>query len=370
MNIDFFGIDKFYKKYSNDIISITARVYETGKFLAGPDIEKFEKNICKICNRKYAVAVANCTDAIYFALVAAGIKPGDEILTTSFSFIASVSPVVRIGAIPVFTDISDTDFMMEISDLGKKITPATKAILGVHLFGQMFPVKEMEEIAAKNNLILVEDAAQSFGSTCNNRPAGSAGLISCLSFDPTKIIGAFGSGGAILTDDKTIYETLVKLRYHGKSKTTGDYEIQGYNSRISTAQAALLNFQLQYLDEWVHRRNEIASIYTNELQANRDIILPSTNQNTKHIFHKFVIRANHRDRLRKYLAENGISTQVHYEKALFENTLFRDYRHFSSGIFITPLIKDTVLSLPIYPELTNREILYICKKINEFYHSV
>jgi|AntAceMinimDraft_17_1070374.scaffolds.fasta_scaffold13070_2 dTDP-4-amino-4,6-dideoxygalactose transaminase len=366
-NIPFFGIDRIYKKHSKDIINTVDTVYSKGKILMGPDIKIFEEKISKLCKRKYAVAVNNCTDALYFALLSAGIGKNDEVLVTGFSYIASVTPILRVGAIPVFVDIEPDYYMMNLSDLENKITPKTKAILAVHLFGQMLAVDRLEKIAKKNNLVLIEDAAQSQGSKNKNKIAGSIGITSCLSFDPTKIIGAFGTAGTLLTDNKTVYNKVKKLRYHGKNFDTGEIEILGYNSHITTLQAALINLQLNNLAQLINKRNNIANIYNEELSNIKEIETPKIYKENNHTYHKYVIKAENRNGLKKYLDDNNIKTMTHYEKALFEHPLFKNYQYRAENLPVINSIKNKVLSLPIYPELHDKEIKYLCKKIKKYF---
>jgi dTDP-4-amino-4,6-dideoxygalactose transaminase len=257
--------------------------------------------------------------------------------------------------------------MMDLVDLEKKITKKTKAILAVHLFGQTLPINRIEEIVRKNNLILIEDAAQSLGATYKNRPAGSMGLASCFSFDPTKIIGAFGNGGVILTDDEILYERAKKLNYHGKNLKNGEFESLGFNSRLATSQAALLNLQFEWLDGWIVRRNEIANLYKQKLKKIREIEVPNIREGCNHIFHKYVIKTKERDKLNKFLSEKGINTKIHYNKAIYEYEVFKNKKFISNNLPIVNQVKQKVLSLPIYPELTKKEVLYVCEKIKNFY---
>ncbi|MFH1319479.1 MAG: DegT/DnrJ/EryC1/StrS family aminotransferase [Bacteroidota bacterium] len=366
INIPFYNVERLFRKYSKEIISTVSSVYSSGRVLMGPEIEEFEGKISKMCNRKYALAVGSCTDALYFALLSSGIGKNDEVLVTCFSYIASVTPILMVGAIPVFIDIEPDYFMMDLSDVEAKITGKTKAIIAVNLFGQTLPIDRLEEIAARNGLVLIEDAAQSLGSKYEGNPAGSMGLTSCLSFDPVKIIGAFGAGGVLLTDDETIYRKVKKLRYHGKNMESGTFEILGYNSRIATSQAALISMQLDLLDDWIKKRNEIAAAYDRELSVINDIEIPKSRKGDSHIYHKYVIRVENRDDLRKYLADNGVKTMVHYSEALFEYPLFNNYKYHAENLTVVHNVKNKVISLPIYPELENEEIQYICNVIKKY----
>ena len=367
VNIPFFNIDKLYQSHSKEILAAVDKVFSHGYVLMGPEIDEFEEKAANLCGRKYGVAVGSCTDALYFALSSAGIKRGDEVLVTCFTFIASVTPILRIGAVPVFVDIDPDYFMMDLNDLQNKITPYTKAIIAVHLFGQTHDIVKIEEIARKNNLILIEDAAQSFGSSNNNRKAGSMGLSSCISFDPTKVIGAFGNGGILLTDDEKIYNDVVKLRYHGKNLDKGGFELLGYNSRIATSQAAILNLQLNWLNDWIDKRNDIAGDYSSNLSGLDDVTIPAIIENGQHIYHKYVLKVHNRDELRKHLSENGIKTMIHYNDLVFENELFKEFKFISDNINTAYQVKQDVISLPVYPELTEPEIIYIIDSIKKFY---
>lgn len=369
-SIPFSGIDKIFKNHSEEILSTVSKIYSGGRLMMGPEVEEFEQEISKLCNRKYAVAVANCTDALYFSLLSAGIKKGDEVLVTGFSFIASVTPILRVGAIPVFVDINSESFMMNLDDLKKKITPSTKGIVAVHLFGQMLPMNELNEIAQANKLILVEDAAQALGSQQEGQPAGSMGLASCFSFDPTKIVGAFGTGGVILTDDEEVFNSAKRLRYHGKNMKTGEFEVLGYNSRLPTLQAALINLQLRWLPKWISERNNIAQAYNTELSSIDHISIPRTVNKNDHTYHKYVIKIKNRAAVVSGLQENGIQTQVHYERAVFEHPLFNEFTCKTANLAMVHELKNQVLSLPIYPGLESKEVQQICTVLKEQTQSI
>ena len=364
--IPFFGIDRLYQQRSGEVLETISSVFSHGKVLMGPEIEELEEKLARYCGRKYAVAVGSCTDGIFYALKAAGVSPGDEVLITSFSFIASVTPILRLGAIPVFVDIEPEYYMMNLQDLESQITPRTRAILAVHLFGQMLPVDKLEEIAGQRKLILIEDAAQSLGAENNGRIAGSMGLCSTISFDPTKVIGAFGNGGVVLTDEEALAHDIRKLRYHGRNMATGEYESLGYNSRLATSQAALINLQLDWMSEWIDRRNTIAGKYSAAIDSITGAHRPLVREDNTHIYHKYVLRTPDRDRLRTYLNERGIQTMIHYPRALFEHLLFREYDHRAEGLDTVHHVANSVLSLPIYPELSDEEVEYIVRQLRQF----
>lgn len=367
MNVPFYNIDRYYRNNKAVINELVEKTFDSGKVLEGSEVKEFEKNIATYCQRKYAVSVGSCTDALFFALSACGISTGDEVIITGFSFIASVTPVLRAGAVPVFLDINSETYTMDLSQVEAMISPKTKAIIAVHLFGQMLPINELSDIAKKHNLILIEDAAQAMGSEYNGIKAGKTGNCSCISFDPSKIISAFGSGGVLLTDDEVLYKKTLSLRYHGKNYDSGDFETCGYNSRMSTIQAGILNHQLKNINFLIESRNNVASLYCEKLNDIKEIQLPAINKNALHIFHKFVIKAKNRNELKTFLAENSIQSMIHYERPLFDYGLFKNYQFKKAEIKNIYSVGKEVLSLPIYPELTNDEINYICEKIKEFY---
>jgi UDP-2-acetamido-2-deoxy-ribo-hexuluronate aminotransferase len=369
MKIPFYGIKRFYEENSREILDVVHGVY-SGGMLFGEDTLTLEKDLCGFTWRKYAVTVGSCTDALFFALKSAGVGRGDEVLITSFSFIASVSPVLRVGAVPVFTDIDPYTCLMDVDDMESKITAKTKAILAVHLFGQTLDIEKIERIAQKNHIIVIEDVAQGLGAMSGKRHAGSMGQVSCLSFDPTKVISAFGSGGAVLTDDEQIYKQIKKLRYHGKGDAD-DYLSEGYNCRLSAPQCALLSYQLKFhLDKRIARLREIASIYHDQLHPIDGLSVPVASPDNFHIYHKYAIRSNQRDELKLRLRENGIESMVHYTRPLYEYSLFKDHPYKADDIVhCKPVCRD-VLSLPIYPELTEHEIEYICLTIKNFYKNI
>jgi len=362
----FYGIDRFFKNHADNLSKIFADIGSTGKMLMGEKVGIFEKELALFCSKKYAVSTSSCTDALFFALLSANIKADDEVLVPSFSYIATVTPVLQTGATPVFVDIIPDAFSMDTEDLRRKITNKTKAIIFVHLFGSFCPIDEIAQIAKENNLLLIEDNAHSLGSVSNkNIKAGNHGEVSCVSFDPTKIIGGFGTAGALLTDNESIYRYVNKLRYQGKDPFNGQFDILGYNSRISTFQAALINYQLKMIDSLIERRQKIAEYYNNVIDKLSGI--DYTQKQTRSTFHKYVIQTEKRDDLKFFLKEKGIQNMIHYDKALFEHTLFNFHKHRAENISKVHEVKQKVLSLPIYPEMTDLEIEYVADCLKEFY---
>ncbi|MEI6853306.1 MAG: DegT/DnrJ/EryC1/StrS family aminotransferase [Bacteroidota bacterium] len=365
MIIPFYGVKKYYANHQQLMLSIVDDVYSSGNHF-GKETEDLEAELCRFTGRKFAVGLNSCTDAIYLALKSAGIGRGDEVLVTSFSFIASASPILRVGAIPVFVDICPKNFLMDLHQLQMKITSRTRAILAVHLFGQTLDMEALESLAQKNHLIIIEDAAQALGAECRGRKAGSMGLTSCLSFDPTKVISAFGSGGALLTDDEMIVRKVRQLRYHGKT-SENDFAYTGYNCRLSGTASALLTFQLkELLNMRIVKLREIADIYSQRLHGFVDIVLPLSDLGHYHIYHKYVIRTIFRDELRNFLKTRGIETMIHYPVPMPDYTLFGEVDNQNIQFPASRQAGKEVFSLPIYPELSTEEIDYICKSILSF----
>lgn len=364
MSVSFYGLGRFYKQNKEKILQLTDIAFQNGQFLDSNIVVQFEKNLGKYCNRKFVLTVSSCTDALLLSFKALNIKNDDEVIIPSFSFIASLSPLLHLKAIPVFIDIDQTNLTVNPNEIKQKITSKTKAILIVQLFGGINNFSELEDISFKYNIPIIEDAAQSLGASMNGRKAGSLGVVSCISFDPSKIIHAFGTGGAILTDDQQLYQKLKRLRYHGKLNE--NFVEPGFNSRINSLQAALLNWQLEKLDLIVKIRNQKAQLYHSLLSEVKEISFPKF-ENQKATYHKFSIYAQKRNELKDYLAKKEIQTNIHYKKLLFEYELMKNIKFKAENIIHAHYIKNYELTLPLYPELTSNEIQYVCETIKEFY---
>lgn len=368
MKVPFFGKDRYYQEHKKDILEIVDEVYSTGQVLQGSQVKEFEKNIAGCCGREFAVAVGSCTDALHFSLLNEGVGHGDEVLVPGFTFIASASCIPKVGAIPVFVDILDGNYMMDLYDFEDKITDKTKAVIGVHLFGNSLNINDLEKITKQHNLVLIEDAAQSIGSYFDDRKVGSVGKYSCISFDPTKLLSAQSNAGVLLTDDSCAYERISQLRYHGKNLTTDEFETIGYNSRVSSLQAALLDFNLSHLNKWIMRNQEISEKYRRGLEGIGDIILPKEFSHINHVYHKYVIQTNKRNKLKSFLESESVQAKIHYGKSLPEHGLFKNYKHRAEGLDVIDKVKNKVLSLPIHPWLKNEEVNFVVEKIKEFYN--
>lgn len=357
-----------YKTIKKEIDLAIKKVINNGQFILGKEVEKLEKEIAKFCGTKYAIGVNSGTDALFLSLKALNIGPGDEVITVPFTFIATAEVIANCGAKPVFVDINPETFNIDASKIEKAITKNTKAIIPVHLFGQMADMDEIMDVAQKHNLYVIEDAAQAVGAEYKGRKAGTIGDLGCLSFFPSKNLGAYGDAGMVITNNKKLAEKIRLFRTHGSSlKEKYLNLVLGTNSRLDALQAAILRVKLRHLSKWNKKRGEKALYYSKALREVGDIIVPTIGSNRNHIFHQYTIRTKQRDKLQKYLKEKGIPTMIYYPLPLHLQPAFK-YLDYKSGDFpISEKVAREVISLPIYPELSQRDQDFIIKKIKEFY---
>ena len=308
------------------------------------NVEFLEKSLTDITGRKYAIACSNGTDALHFALISLNLKPDDEVLTTNFSWISTASCISMVGAIPVFCDINILNYHMSLDSIKRMYTNKTKAIIYPHLFGNMSDTKEIIDFCREKNIAFIEDAAQSLGSSLNGVQAGSIGDVSTLSFNANKVVAGIAGGGAILTDDKDKAELFKKLRRHGNN------EVLGYNSKMLLLNAKFINFRLQKMKEWQSKRQSIAKQYDKQLQEY--VTIQQTNAD--HNYHKYVIRLQNkevRDRLKEKLG-----AKVHYDKPLSENKMYENIKHKKDSTFISKIVCDSILTLPIHAYMSQQEV--------------
>ena len=310
------------------------------------NVEFLEKSLTKITGRKYAVACSNGTDALHFALISLNIKPGDEVITTQFSWISTASCISMVGATPVFCDINILNYHMSLDSIKRMYSDKTKAIVYPHLFGNMSDTKEIIDFCKEKNIAFIEDAAQSIGSSLNEVKAGSIGDVSTLSFNANKVVAGIAGGGAILTDDKDKAELFKKLRRHGNN------EVLGYNSKMLLLNAKFIDYRLQRMKQWQSKRQAIAKQYDEQLQE-YVTIQPTTN-GLNHNYHKYVIRLQNkevRDRLKEKL-----NAKVHYDKPLSENIMYKNIEHKKDSTFISKIVCDSILTLPIHAYMSQQEV--------------
>lgn len=340
-------------------------VLESGRFIKGPKVKEFESEFAKYCGVRYGTAVSSGTAAIYLALRAQDIKEGDEVITPSHSFIATAEPILMVGAKPVFVDIGE-DYNLDVDDVERKITDRTRAVICVHLYGQMCDMDRLSELKEKYGFYLIEDAAQAHGAEYEGKKSGSFGDLACFSFFPSKNMTVAGDGGMIVTDDEELDAKLKALRDHGRDyrRKEGKFSSTalGFNLRMSEISAAVGMEQLKHLDGWIRKRREIASWYNELLEDNGKIIRPKEFERRKHAYHLYVIRTKERDKLKEFLFSKGIEIGIHYPLAIHQQPIFAG----NCNLPKTEKICREVLSLPMYPGLKKEEVEFVCEKVNEF----
>lgn len=351
------------------ILSAITRVCDSGRFLYGPDVKELEEEIAAVCETEHAVGCASGSDALLLSLMAFDIGPGDEVIAPSFTFFATASAVWRLGAKVVFVDIDPQTFNLAAEAVEAAITPATKAIIPVHLFGQCADMDAISDIAARNGLKVIEDAAQSIGAEYRGRPAGSMGDVGCFSFYPTKNLGGYGDGGMITTNNGVLATKLRQLAAHGMNPRYY-HGIVGINSRLDTIQAAVLRVKLSRLGSWTRQRRENADRYQ-ELLASAGLDsyleLPEEVPNRFHVWNQYTIRVpdGQRDTLRSRLAEMNIGTEIYYPVPLHQQECFSSLGYQTGSLPVTEQAAKEVLSLPIFPELTDEEQQLVVQGISE-----
>ncbi|MEO6434536.1 MAG: DegT/DnrJ/EryC1/StrS family aminotransferase [Tepidisphaeraceae bacterium] len=363
MNVKLLDLQAQYLPLRNEIRRAIDQICDEQALILGPAVERFEKNLADYCQTKHAIGVSSGTDALLCTLMGLGIKPGDEVICPAFTFFATAGSIARLGAVPVFCDIDPATFNLNATSVQKKVTKKTKAIMPVHLFGQVADMEAVNEIACKNNVPVIEDAAQAIGAQRNGKPACSMGFVGCLSFYPTKNLGAFGDAGAICTNDDALAERCRKLRVHGSGHTY-QHEMIGGMFRLAAIQAAVLDVKLKYLNGWHEARRRNASIY-NKAFAGSTVIAPKIEPGNHSIYNQYVVRVPDRDAVKHTLAERGISTAVYYPIPLHLQECFKYLGHKPGDFPESERACQEVLALPVYPELTDEQVKYVAKTLME-----
>ncbi len=347
------------------ITAAIREVLDSGAFILGPAVVRLEERMARYCERRFAVAVASGTDALRLTLSALGIGPGDEVITTPFSFVATASTIVRCGATPVFTDIDPASFNLDPDRIESAITSSTRAILPVHLYGQPAEMAPIRDLAAARGLRVIEDCAQAVGARYRDAVVGSLGDAGCLSFFPTKNLGAFGDGGMVVTDNPDLAERLTLLRNQG-SRRKHRADVVGFNSRMDTLQAAILEVKLASLEEWNSRRRALARRYDRWLEE-APVQTPSGSRRSRHVYNVYTLRAPHRDQLAKRLAGRGIGNAVYYPVPLHLQRAFSSLGYTPGSLPASETAGHDVISLPIFPELTRAQQRRVCEAVYDFY---
>jgi len=357
-----------YSTIRSEIGEAIERVVESQHFILGPEVEGLEQEIAAFCNARFAVGVSSGTDALLAALMAIGKGPGDEVITTTYSFFATAGVIARLGARPVFVDIDPKTFNLDSSEVGQKITSRTRAVMPVHLFGRCTAMDPIMEIVKGKGIYVIEDAAQAIGARNDKgRQAGTIGDIGCFSFFPSKNLGAFGDAGMVVTNDDHLAETLRVMRVHG-AKPKYHHSLVGGNFRLDALQAAILRVKLKHLTRWTEMRRNHASRYRalfEEVGLLKGVSLPE--DSAGHIYNQFVARFPDRNRLQRFLREKGIETEVYYPVPLHQQECFRQLGYQSGDFPEAESAARESLALPIYPELTEEQQRYVVEQIGKFY---
>ncbi|MGA2670023.1 MAG: DegT/DnrJ/EryC1/StrS family aminotransferase [Dehalococcoidia bacterium] len=368
MNVPLVDLKAQYNSIKAEIDVAINRVLEHGQFILGPEVNAFEDEVAAYCGTKYAVGVASGTDALHLALLASGIKPGDEVITTPFTFIATAESITKCGAKPVFVDIDMKTYNIDPSQIEYKISKKTRAILPVHLYGQSAAMERILDIARKHNLKVIEDCAQALGAEYKGKKVGSLGDAGCLSFFPSKNLGAYGDGGMVVTNDAQIAETVRILRVHG-AKATYQHVMHGFNSRLDALQAAILRVKLKQLDKWNELRRSKTALYTELLSRIDDVEPPYFEKNCRSSCNYYTIRLKdsrlNRNELRKHLESKGIQTAVYYPLSLHLQEVYKYMDHKPGDFPQSERAQEQVLTLPMYPELNKEQIEEVAGEIRK-----
>ncbi len=354
-----------YKTVEKEINESVLSVLKSGQFILGPEVSKLEEEAAEYIGVKHAVGVASGTDALHLALRAYGIGEGDEVITTPFTFIATVEAIVYTGAKPVLVDILPDSYNIDPDQIEKKINEKTKAIIPVHMYGQAADMDSIWELAQKYGLKVIEDAAQAFGGEYRDKKLSGIGHVGCTSFFPTKNLGGAGDGGMVFTNDEKVAGQVRMLRVHG-SKDKYVHQIVGYNSRLDSLQAAVVRVHLRHLDEWNDLRRQHASKYNSLLKGNEKIVLPKELDQNKHVYHLYSVRVKEREKCQRFLGEKGVSTAIHYPIPAFEQESFRYLGYKDKDLPVCSEVSEEVLSLPMFPELKDEQTEYVCKCLLEY----
>lgn len=359
-----------YLKVKDEIDGAIQDVIRSSVFVKGGKVGEFERNLGEYLHTN-AVCCGNGTDALQIAFMALNFQPGDEVITSPFTFIATVEVLALLGLKPVFVDVCADNFNIDIKRIEAAITPRTRAILPVHLFGQNSDMESILDVAQRYNLVVVEDAAQSVGADYHfhdgsMKKSGTIGIIGCTSFFPSKTLGAFGDGGALFSPDTSLAAKIRSIANHGM-KAQYYYERIGLNSRLDSIQAAILNVKLKYLDQFIHARQQAAFHYDHNLAGIGEIILPARVPYSTHTFHQYTIRTNQRDELKKYLQSTGIPSMIYYPKAIHLQEAYCGLGYRKGDFPVSERLTETVLSIPMHTELDEFQLNYITGKIRNFF---
>lgn len=363
MKVPLLDLTAQYATIRQSVRAAIDTVADTQSLILGPHVERFEQHLAEYCGTKHAVGVSSGTDALLVSLMAIGVGPGDEVICPAFTFFATAGSIARLGAKPVFVDIEPDSFNIDPEKIEPAITPRTKAIMPVHLFGQLAAMDRINEIACKHELLVIEDAAQAIGARRDDRKACNWGFAGCLSFYPTKNLGAFGDAGAVCCNDDALAEKIRKLRVHGSGHTYY-HDMIGGMFRLAALQAAVLDVKLQHLESWHAGRRRNAAIY-DEMLAGSRVVTPKIDPRNWSIYNQYVVRVPHRDAVRQALSDRGIGSAVYYPLGLHQQKCFAYLGYRERDLPETERACREVLALPIYPELTEEQVRHVARTLRE-----
>jgi dTDP-4-amino-4,6-dideoxygalactose transaminase len=364
MQIPLVDLRAQYDHIRPQIDAAVQRVLDNTSFILGKEVADFEEAFAAYVDAQYAVGVASGTAALLLALQASEVGPGDEVITTAHTFFATAEAISQAGARPVFVDIDRSTYNIDPSLVEEAITPRTKAILPVHLYGQPADMGALQEIAERHGLWVIEDAAQAHGAECNGQRCGSIGDLACFSFYPGKNLGAYGDAGMVTGNDEELLARVRRLRNHGRQAKYEHQEV-GWGERLDALQAAILNVKLSHLEDWTIARRDHAERYT-ELLSDCEIVMPYEVPDVRHVYHLYVIRTPRRDEMRAHLRTRGIGAGIHYPIPLHRQPAYLQKGYQDVSLPVTEQVADEVLSLPMYAELTEGQIMYVVEAVKEF----
>ena len=364
MKVPLLDLQAQYAAIREELRATVDEVMESCRFILGPYVQEFEKAVADYCGARHAIGVASGTDALLLSLRACGVEPGDEVITTPYSFFATAGVISRLGARPVFVDIDPRTYNINPDLIAEKITPRTRVIMPVHLYGQCAEMNPILALAEKHGLRVVEDAAQAIGAEYHGRKAGTMGHLGCFSFFPSKNLGGLGDGGMVVTDDEGLADLVRILRVHG-SKPKYYHSIVGYNSRLDALQAAALQVKLKHLDEWTEGRRRHAAVYDDRLQ-DLAVVTPHAEEYNRHIYNQYTIRIENRDELEQHLTEHGVGTALYYPLPLHLQECYRDLGGREGDHPESEGAARETISIPVYPELSEEQQEYVIEQIRSF----
>jgi dTDP-4-amino-4,6-dideoxygalactose transaminase len=366
MKVNLLDLNAQYKTIEEEVNKAIKEVLESSTFIMGPNVKKFEEEIADFTGVNYGIAVGNGTDALMIALRALGIGQGDEVITTPFTFFASAETTSVLGATPVFADILPDTLCIDPESIEKCITDKTKAIIPVHIFGQMCDMDRIMDIAKKYNLYVIEDACQAIGAEYKGKRAGSIGHMGTYSFFPTKNLGAYGDAGMIVTNDEELAKTAKLLRAHG-SHVKYHHSVIGHNSRLDEIQAAILRVKFKYIENWNNERKSKANIY-NDLLKGLDVITPVELPENKHVYHMYVVQSYKRDEIINYLKENGVSTGIYYPVPVHLQEVYKSLDYKLGDLPVSEDACNKTFALPLYPEISEEQQRYVVDQVKNFFN--